>query len=38
MYADKMLETGREVIVSEIKRYIRDSIEKVIRGGIDVNH
>ncbi|MEM7873181.1 PAAR domain-containing protein [Morganella morganii] len=33
MYADKMLETGREVIVSEIKRYVRDSIEKVIPRG-----
>ena len=33
MYADKMLETGREVIVSEIKRYVRNSIEKVIPRG-----
>lgn len=29
MYADKMLDKGREVIVFEIKRYLRDSISNI---------
>ena len=30
MYADRMLDKGRDVIVSEIKGYLRDAIDKII--------
>lgn len=33
MYADRMLDKGKEVIESEIKRYLRDTINNVIPRG-----
>ncbi|HBH7054422.1 TPA: PAAR domain-containing protein, partial [Morganella morganii] len=29
MYADKMLETGKEVLESEVKRYIKKSLKDI---------